>query len=282
MTIQHFILTRFNLVLWPHDKLGNENGTTEWLEHRCTIFAQYCLASVAAQTSKDFEWILLVNDETPEEYREKIESYKAICPQINVVYVKHEHNRRFAEVFRQAVQKRVSADRVVTTYLDNDDCLGKTFIADVQSRFKDLPDKTFLYYREGYQFFTEFGLMLKIRYPRNHFPSVIESRDSIRTIYGYGSHYYIDRMPDVRLEMVEGVPMWCEVIHERNESNDAYFLSGIKQVRDKNLMQNLFSVDVEPDTHYTEIFVLHFVPRYIKTFARRVRGKLFGMKWLRY
>lgn len=282
MSIQHFILTRFNLALWPHDKLGNENGTTEWLEHRCAVFERYCLASVAAQTSKDFEWILLVNSETPEAYREKIESYKAICPQINVVYVKPENNRRFAAVFRHVVQKKASADRIITTYLDNDDCLGKNFVTDVQARLADLADNTFLYYKDGHQFFTEFGLMLKISYPRNHFPSVIESRDNFRTIYGYGSHYYIDRLPDVRIEMVEGEPLWCEVIHERNESNDAYFLPGIKQVRDKELMRTLFSVDVDLDTHYTKSFVLHFVPRYIKTFIRRVRGRLFGMKWLRY
>ena len=282
MTIQHYILTRFNLVLWPHDKLGNMNGTDEWLKHRCAVFERYCLASVAAQTSKEFEWILLVNSETPEKYRNKIESYKTICPQVCVVYVKPEHNKRFAAVFRQTVQNKATADRIITTYLDNDDCLEKNFVYDVHNRLKDLPNNTFLYYKDGYQFFSEFGLLLKIRYPRNHFPSVIESRDSIRTIYGYGSHFYIDRMPEAILEMVDNVPLWCEVIHERNESNDAYFLSGIKQVRDKGLMRQLFSVNVDLDTHYTKTFVLSFVPRFIKTFARRVRGKLFGKKWLKY
>lgn len=276
MAIQHYILTRFNLVLWPHDKVGRNNGTIEWLEHRCSVFEKYCLPSVSAQTSKDFEWILLVNSETSKEYREKIESYKAICPQICVVYVRPEHNRRFAAVFRQIVQKKARTDRVITTYLDNDDCLCRTFVADVQARLTNLPDKTFLYYKEGYQFFAEDGLMLKIQYQRNHFPSVIESRDSIRTVYGYAGHYYVDKVPDVRIELVDGAPMWCEVVHERNELNDANFLIGIKQVRDKELMRKLFSVDVNLDTHYTKTFLVCFVPRYIKTFVRRARGKLFG------
>ena len=276
MAIQHYILTRFNLALWPHDKLGNTNGTIEWLKQRCSVFERYCLPSVAAQTSKDFEWILLVNSETSEEYREKIESYKSICPQICVVYVKPEHNRHFAAVFRQVVQKKATADRVITTYLDNDDCLGKTFVEDAQARLMEYPDKTFLYYKEGYQFFTEYGLMLKIRYQRNHFPSAIESREGLRTVYGYAGHYYVDKVPDVRIELVEGVPLWCEVVHEKNELNDANFLIGIKQVRDKELMRKLFSVDVDLDTHYTKTFVLNFVPRYIRTFMRRLRGKLFG------
>lgn len=276
MAIQHYILTRFNLALWPHDKLGNKNGTIEWLKQRCVVFERFCLPSVAAQTSKDFEWILLVNSETPDEYREKIESYKEICPQICVVYVKSEHNRRFAAVFKQVVQKKATADRVITTYLDNDDCMGETFVEDVQARLKEYPDKTFLYYKDGYQFFTEYGLMLKIRYQRNHFPSAIESREGLRTVYGYAGHYYVDQVPDVKVELVEGVPLWCEVVHEKNELNDANFLVGIKQVRDKELMRKLFSVDVDLDTHYTKTFVLNFVPRYIRTFMRRLKGKLFG------
>lgn len=279
MTYQHFILTRFNLQLWPHDKLGNQNGTIDWLKHRCAVFERYCLPSVAAQTSKEFEWILLLNSETPKEYKEKIESYKAICPQLCVVYVKPEHNRRYAAVFRQVVQKKASADRVITTYFDNDDCLEKTFVADVQARLFDLPDKTFLYYTDGYQFFAEFGLMLKIRYQRNHFPSVIESRDNIRTVYGYAGHYHVDKVPDVKIELVEGAPLWCEVVHEKNDYNDAYFLLGTSQIRDKELMRELFSADVDLNTHYTKTYVLNFVPRYIITFIRRAKDRIFGKDW---
>lgn len=66
--------------------------------------------------------------------------------------------------------------------------------------------------------------------------------------------------------MYDGVPLWCDDIHERNELTDAYFFTGIKQVRDKELIRKLFSVDVDLNTLYTNIFVVHLIPRYIKTF----------------
>lgn len=276
---QHFILTRFNLSLWPHDKLGRENGTLEWLAHRCGIFEKYCLPSVAAQTCKDFEWILLLTTETPQEYKDKVEAYRSVCPQITPVYVKPEHNRQFAGVFASVVRRKAAAERIITTYLDNDDCLARNFVEDVQARMTALPDGTFLYYRHGYQYYSEYSLMLKVPYRRNHFPSVVEARDGLRTIFGYGSHYYVDKIPGAHIEMVEDIPMWCEVVHERNESNDAFFLLGIRTVGEQDAMRGLFAVDVPVDGRFWGNVVPNFIPRYARAFVRRVGYKIFGRDW---
>ena len=47
----------------------------------------------------------------------------------------------------------------------------------------------------------------------------------------YPFHYYINKIKGVRIEHVKDLPMWCEVIHDRNMGNDAYFLRA-KMVRD--------------------------------------------------
>ena len=121
---------------------------------------------------------------------------------------------------------------------------------------------------------------MKIHYPRNHFMSVVEdgNASSVKTIYGYGSHYYIDKIKGVRIEQIKDIPMWCEVIHEKNMGNDAYFLLGAKMVNDTNLLKREFSVD-RIVNHSFALYFFRFIPRYIKTFIRRIGFFLFGRHW---
>ena len=77
-TCQHFILTRFNLRIWRQDKHGSAVRTREWLEHRFGLFEKYCLPSIANQTCKDFEWVVLFDDKTPDEFRNRISEYHVL------------------------------------------------------------------------------------------------------------------------------------------------------------------------------------------------------------
>ena len=275
-SLQHFILTRFNLLLWNRDKEGNPVRTREWLEHRFKLFEQYCLPSVANQTCKNFEWIVLFDSKTPDAFKEKIMELQARCLQLRPVFVEPENGRYFAEIFRSEVSRRMNAQRVITTYLDNDDALNIHFVEDIQKRASALRDGTFINYTEGCQFYTDFKYLLKVHYPRNHFMSVVENGKTtmVKTIYGYGSHYYIDKIKNVRIEKIDCAPMWCEVIHEKNMGNDAYFLLGTKMINDGGFLRSEFAID-ETVNCSCALFLFRFIPRYIKTFIRRV-GYFFG------
>ena len=85
--IHHFILTRFNLLLWNKDKEGKKVRSASWLEHRFELFERCCLPSIVAQTYQEFEWIVLFDSTTPEIYKEKIADYQKRCPQLIPVYV---------------------------------------------------------------------------------------------------------------------------------------------------------------------------------------------------
>lgn len=169
--------------------------------------------------------------------------------------------------------------RVLTTYLDNDDALNIHFIEDLQRRAADLSDGTFIYYRDGYQLFTDHHYLMRIHYPRNHFASVVEDGNpaTLKTIYGYGSHYYIDQIKGAKIEYVKDMPMWCEVIHDKNMGNDAYFLKA-KMVRDAEILQREFALD-ETIRYGVGLYIFRFLPRYLKTFVRRIGYRLFGRKW---
>ena len=280
MELQHFLLTRFNLLLWQKDKESRKVRTMKWLEHRFLMFEKYCLPSVKNQTCLEFEWIVLFDSKTPERFKEKIEYYQNKCPQFVPVFVEPERGRFFAEIFRGEIIKRLKAKRVITTYLDNDDALNLRFVEDLQQRALHASDGIFFYYDKGYQYYTDYRYLLQIHYPRNHFVSVIERGDALATkgVFGYGSHYSIYKKRGAVIDHIKTVPMWCEVVHEKNMLNDANFLFGTKMIGDCDVLRREFAIE-EPVKAGIGIYVIRFIPRYLKTFVRRTKNKLFGRKW---
>jgi glycosyltransferase involved in cell wall biosynthesis len=278
--LQHFLLTRFNLLLWQNDKGGCPVRTTEWLEHRVVLFEQYCLPSIKNQTSNNFEWIILFDSTTPGKIKDNIKKYQIVCPQLIPVFVEPNKGRYFAEIFREVIINRAKAKRIITTYLDNDDALETNFIEDLQNRVKMFTDGTFFYYDEGYQYYLEDKFLTKIHYPKNHFVSVVENANPItfRSVFGFGGHYYIDTIKDVKVVHIENKPMWCEVVHEKNMINDANFLIGTSVIQDKKRLRNEFSIDQIVRTGKGIYFSI-FLPRYVKTFVSRVKNKILGRKW---
>ena len=280
MEVQHFLLTRFNILLWRQDKEGKKVRTIKWLEHRFSLFEKYCLPSIKNQTCQNFEWIVLFDSMTPEKFKARIEDYQKVCPQLTPVFVEPENGKRFAEIFRREIVKRIRAKRVLSTYLDNDDALNIGVIEDLLSRSLSVCDGTFFYYDEGYQFYTEDKYMMQIHYPRNHFVSVVEKGDAatVKGVFGYGRHYYIDKIEGANIVHVETEPMWCEVVHEKNILNDANFIINTKMVRDKELLHRDFAVNEEV-CFGIGLYVFKFLPRYMKTFIKRAKHRLFGRQW---
>lgn len=278
--VQHFILTRFNLLLWNKDKEGVPVRSREWLEHRFGLFEKYCLPSIEAQSCKDFIWIVLFDSKTPDDYKKRISKYQSDCPQLVPVYVEPQNGRFFAQIFKNEVVKRLSCNKVVTSYLDNDDALSVRFVEDLQQRVVTLADGTFINYTHGYQFYTDFKYVMQIQYPRNHFMSVVEEGNpaTLKTIYGYGSHYYIDKIKDIHIEKIKELPMWCEVIHEKNMGNDAYFLLSSKMIKDEYLLFREFGLKEKVESGNC-LYLFRFLPRYFKTLVRRVGYRLYGRHW---
>ena len=277
--LQHFILTRFNLLLWNKDKNRQKVRTIQWLDHRFSVFEKCCLPSLRNQTCQEFTWIVLFDSKTPEPYKVKIEEFKKICPQMVPIFVEPHNGRYFAEIFRKEIVKRMDAKRIVSTYLDNDDALHLRFVEDLQQRALTVSECTFIRYNDGYQLYTDHQYVMQIHYPRNHFVSVVENGDpaTIKGIFGYGGHYHIEDIRGVKIESITNRPMWCEVIHDKNMINDAYFI-GAKMVRDQNLLSSVFGIQ-ENVNYGLGLYLFRYLPRYGKTFIRRCWCRLFGRHW---
>lgn len=296
--IHHYLLTRFNLALWREDKAGRVIDREDWLAKRMRLFETYCLPSVIGQTCQDFLWVLLVDENTPAEFREKIKAYRVICPQIRFVGVKAEFAPRFADVFRQVVARDLQkkgwneGDLCLTTYLDNDDSIARTFVERVQAECLNFRlmanEKRFLSFDYGLQLFTDMEhLATRIFYPNNHFLTLAEclpsctsssgasspsgSLYSIRTCYGYGSHFLLEKrgLAEVHHLRDKKQPMWIEVIYEENVDNDVKMTLNTLFVTDKDLLRRDFSLQMEVGTRHR----INFVYRAVGQLWRRMRNK---------
>lgn len=292
--IHHYLLTRFNLALWRENKTGEAIDRKEWLVRRMQLFETYCLPSVQGQTCRDFCWVLLVDENTPAEYRDRILKYRAACQQIKIVGVKAAYAVHFADIFRQVVQADLQKngcradDLCLTTYLDNDDSISCHFVERVQTEclaFHLLPqEKRFLSFDYGLQLFTEMNhLATRILYPNNHFLTLAECIPSaslspsegelsgIRTCYGYGSHFLLEKQKLATVHHVKDAmrPMWIEVIHEGNVDNDVKMTLDTHFVKDKDLLRRDFSLQMEVGT----IQRMTFVCRALAQGWRRLKNK---------
>lgn len=230
MNIHKYILTRFNLRLWQTDKNNHNTQTDEWLEQRFLLFEQFTLPSVLNQTDKDFKWIVLFSSNTPIKYKSRIDEIRSRCPQFKAIGVAPEQSANFGQIFKEVLENDLGdkAEGIVsTTYLDNDDALSVHYMEMIHNLIstnynKIIAQTSIINFRFGCQYFTEYKVASKASYKRNHFITLAEplGSNSIKTVFGYGSHYYIGKHNDINKIISTKPAMWLEVIHEKNVIND--------------------------------------------------------------
>jgi hypothetical protein len=207
-SLNHVLLTRFNL---PSPGVESLIRAKEgWLRQRVDLFEKYCLPSVAAQTNRNFVWIIYFDPASPGWLRDRIAS--------------HVKDGYYAPIYRETVSNaemigdiRGLIDRerevLITTNLDNDDGIAVDFVDRVQS-VSTAHEKVAIYLANGLIRRSE-GLYLH-RYPRNAFNSVRESWTAPVMAWSAWHTELGNRMPVVELE---GSPGWLQIVHGSNVSN---------------------------------------------------------------
>ena len=253
--MNHFILTRFNVRLYPKDKKGNNTLTPEWLEHRFQLFERYTLPSLSAQTCKDFKWIVLIDRETPQAYKERLEECVERCPNLHIIRVRSDKGYLSTQVFREVIQRDMKEahgenykdGQVLTTWMDNDDALAIDFVERVQQEAARLSVKrpTFIVFHYGLQYFTQREVAVRHRFKNNHFISLIEvllPDDLPKTVFGYGNHWYVysfDKQCDIHQVANKDKAAWIEVVHNRNVANDILpRMFWYRPISDTHLLEN--------------------------------------------
>ena len=216
MKIQHLVITRFNVTI---SREGNIVPSLDWLQQRMTIFEQYCLPSMMVQTCTNFIWLILMDESTPIEVRDCMTHYQQQVPMMRVLYVS-QINDLTTFYHQLALEYTEEGNYVLTTRIDNDDVVCRTYIADIQyaaAQQEQIP--VILTFPHGCQLFLNDSVGLGLHWLSNHFVSLLELRDEqTHTILDY-DHTTVGEHVPIYVENTS-LPSWGEVVHSRNVSND--------------------------------------------------------------
>ena len=81
---KHLLFTRFNIN--SADTLSCRLDPA-YLKVRFELFERYCLPSVQNQTNQNFIWLLLLDENTPNDYKDRIKLYQEKYGRITPIYL---------------------------------------------------------------------------------------------------------------------------------------------------------------------------------------------------
>lgn len=213
---KHLLITRFNLRRddWSTNKNNLPVLTEEWHKNRFTLFTNFCFSSVKAQTSKNFDWLVFFDTATPEKYLGLIKNLENEFPLFKPIFIDGMSNLLLS---LKRYITNLNCDYIITSGLDNDDCISKNHIEEIQKRF-NYQDFLALDFVDGYT--VQLQNKIKIGYKLhafNPFISLIEKKINPVTVCN-APHRMWKR--EKRIEQIKNVRTWASIIHHENKVNE--------------------------------------------------------------
>lgn len=206
----HFVISRFSVVFDP----DQPPMPREWLDFRLSIFTALACASLSRQIGDPtFRWLVFFDDRVDADFRATVEELAEGL--FEPVFT---HQLWQASMVQRAVAARSTAPFLITTRLDSDDAVAKTFISRVQAEFQQ-QDMLFINFNRGLQTDAS-GMIRRFDAPSNAFISLIEHRtpDVLpRTVYLDRFHVHARMYGPVK-EIITA-PMWLQTVHGSNIAN---------------------------------------------------------------
>lgn len=207
---KHFVITRMN-VDWQISRPRSDRNEPEFLSRRFALFEQICLPSIAAQTNRDFIWLMLLDAALPTQFRQRVEKYCSIA-QLVPVYIKSRET--LLDSVRQVVREHTDQDckYLITTSLDSDDAISKDFLQLVQNQFRK-QEFEFVNFPFGYLYRVGEQKLYLREWLTSPFHTLIESyQGDFKTVLEYG-HTEISNYNNCQ---VIAEPVWLMVAHGNN------------------------------------------------------------------
>jgi len=213
----HFIVTRFNVNIDPVE--FDFRLSPSWLAERFELFNRFCFPSVRGQRCQAFTWLVLFDEKTPPPFRKIIHAYE-----------RYENFRplfcgAFEEVVPAVIEEMLrlqpEAQYLLSTRLDNDDALARSFVGilhEVARSLLQAPSRgeaaLYLNFPNGLQYAD--GVVYDFRDITNAFVSLLEPAAAPRSVF-WVDHPTIYDVAEVL--QVETRPIFLQNVHGQNVYN---------------------------------------------------------------
>ncbi len=212
---KHFLITRFNLRQsnWTTSKNSKAVLTDEWHENRFKLFIDFCFHSVASQTNKNFEWLVFFDTTTPEKFKKVITDLETKMENFKPLFV--DGMSQFLPSIKEYV-KSCNEDYIITSRLDNDDCISNFYIEEIQKQFNK-QDFTAVDFVDGYTIQTQPVVKIGKRFDQyNPFISLIEKNKNPKTVWSIRHSHWKREKNVIQLKEKR---VWASIIHQENKIN---------------------------------------------------------------
>ncbi len=134
----HLVLTRYNIGAQRRVPRLLNMAYEDWWNLRLRIFQECCYPSMLQQTNSDFLWLIAVDQDTP---ANQLHELRAILQPANFLMLRpSSYEWQFgAQTLREFLPTTI--DYVITTKVDSDDMLCRTFIEMVQREYGTLQER---------------------------------------------------------------------------------------------------------------------------------------------
>ncbi len=228
---KHFLITRFNLRKsdWKTNKNNKAILTEEWHKNRFQLFTDYCFPSVAYQTNKEFNWIVFFDTSTPDEYKKVITALQNDLSIFKPIFI--DGMNQFLPSIKTYI-KDFDEKYIITSSLDNDDCISRTYIEEIQKEF-DQQDFMVLDFVDGYTLQIQPNIKIgKKLHQYNPFISLIEKNNEPITVCDVPHRIW---KKEKRILQIRDKRIWSSIIHLENKVNE---FTGYGSVDLKNFLIN--------------------------------------------
>jgi len=212
---KHYLITRFNLrnSNWVSDKNNNEVLTEDWHKNRFKLFTDFCFSSVASQTNNNFEWLVFFDSTTSEKYRKVITQLQE--QMVNFVPIFVDGMEGFLPEIKSYLNN-CKEKYIITSRIDNDDCVSKYYIDEVQKKFNKQDYMAFDFVN-GYTLQIKPDIKIANRLDQfNPFITLIEKNDNPKSVWSVRhSHWKREK----HITQIKHSKIWASIIHEENKIN---------------------------------------------------------------
>lgn len=212
----HYVITRFNLRRegWDTARNGSLVLTEDWLSNRFILFEKFCFTSMQSQTNKNFTWLVFFDIDTPEKYRQKAMEYNLRLPNFQPFFING--MPEFLPSIQNEIRKNIRP-YTISSRLDNDDCVSKNFINEIQVNFEKL-NFLVLDFPDGYTLQINPSIKIgKRKQLFNPFISIIEKSEQAKSVWQREAHSSWKK--EKNLKRINDKRIWMSVIHFENKKN---------------------------------------------------------------
>lgn len=211
MSLQHFILTRFNLDT-PFSK--NEIFLDEnWLNTRLELFEKYCLPSIQTQTNQNFQWLVFMHPETSGSFKKRLSNQISTLPNARLIELTSFQEGNLINALQNLTEKDYS--HLLTTRFDSDDAIHPDFVSCLHKAVELNNERNVLNFPTGVILSQQKALAYL--HKSNPFISLLEPIDDFIGVF---HDSFVNLPKHGKLQQLRLANAFIQVVHDDNAWNE--------------------------------------------------------------